>query len=273
LLNAATLEEHFTTLNSLSPHQPGSSNHTAVKNYIIASLKKAGAIVDIREFSYTNPFLGPQKGFNIIGTFSAGKTAVAFASHWDTRPVADQDMLASNHTKPVFGANDGNATTAILLALADKLGQQKNNKETVHLIFFDAEDSGNSVETFCIGAQRMAASMPITIRFGILIDMVGDKDLNINYEGNSYNAVPELCKKIWKTARTMGYTFFNDSVKHTVIDDHVPFLEKGIPFVDIIDFDYAAWHTVEDKPANCSIPNMKKILSLLSSIAENSSSY
>lgn len=272
-VSASTLASHFAQLNAMSPHPPGSNYHTKTRDYIVASLKKAGAETKIQEFAYINPFLGPQKGYNIIATFKKGTTAIAFASHWDTRPVADREFSAAARKKPVFGANDGNSSTAVLLALADEIGKRKNNTETIHLYFFDAEDSGIDANTFCIGSQYFVKTTPPNIRFGILLDMIGDKDLQIYYEGYSYDAAPQLTKKVWDTARAMGYTFFHQSVRHYIVDDHKPFLDKGIPFIDIIDFDYPQWHTLDDTPANCSVPNMEKILQLVRKIAENSREY
>ena len=272
-ISASTLGEHFSQLNSLSPHAPGSLNHKKVKDYIIASLKKSGADVRVQEFAYTNPYLGPQKGYNIIGVFKKGTTALAFASHWDTRPVADREFASSDSKKPVFGANDGNSSTAVLLALADTIGARKKHTETIELYFFDAEDSGNSADTFCIGSRYFVQHTPPSIRFGILLDMIGDNDLNIYYEGFSYQSVPVLTKKVWDTARSLGYMFFHQSVRHSIIDDHIPFLDKGIPFIDIIDFDYPQWHTLDDTPANCSTANMEKILHLMQTIVENSKNY
>ena len=213
-----------------------------------------------------NPYLGKTLGTNITATYK-GKfedKKIAFATHWDTRPVADSDFLSKNRAKPIVGANDGNSSTAILLALSDFLKRYKP-KYTVQLLFFDAEDSGKDEDTFCIGSNYFVSHYSdINYRFGMVLDMVGDKDLNIFYEGYSYRYAKVICENIWNVANNkFKYDFFIKKKKYFLIDDHYAFLKKNIPVIDIIDFDYLYWHTLEDIPKNCSIDNMEKILKLM----------
>lgn len=82
--------------------------------------------------------------------------------------------------------------------------------------------------------------------------MVGDANLNIKREGYSVKNLPWLVDRVWKTAQNMGYYEFSDQFLGYVDDDHVPLLEAGIPCIDIIDFEYPYWHTLEDTPDKCS---------------------
>jgi Zn-dependent M28 family amino/carboxypeptidase len=91
----------------------------------------------------------------------------------------------------------------------------------------------------------------------IIVDMVGDADLNIYKERNSD---PEIMDEIWGTAKRLGYeSKFIPDYKHSMLDDHTPFLEAGIPAVDIIDFDYPYWHTTQDTPDKVSAESLQVV--------------
>ncbi len=267
---SVSLSDYFENLNNLSPHPPKSFNHRAVKNYIINELKKSNASVKVDEFTYQNQILGYSKGYNIIAEFAGRKKEkIAFASHWDTRPIADNDLKYKNRNKPIIGANDGNSSTAVLLKLSEYLSRKKL-EYTVVLLFFDAEDSGINGEGYCIGSKKYVENHDINFVYGILIDMIGDKNLTIKKEGFSKLYATKIVNNIWNIARQkFNYKFFKNSSWGNIIDDHYSFLKKGIPFVNIIDFDYIYWHTTKDIPENCSVANMRKIYRLLKYISAN----
>ncbi|HHH84600.1 MAG TPA: M28 family peptidase, partial [Firmicutes bacterium] len=262
----------FAELCRLSPHPPGSENHRLVKEYLQTVLTQLGWEVHTHSFTYENPYLGIQDGTNIIATLPGKeKKTVAFASHWDTRPVADQDPDSRNRKKNVFGANDGNSSTAVLLALARKLASAPSMEHTVRLYFFDAEDSGKDLSTYLVGSRRLVEEEDTDeIVFGVLVDMIGDKNLALPYEEHSYRAVSGLVRRVWDYAREKrGFSFFLEERGPAVWDDHMPFLEKGIPFICLIDFTYPWWHTIGDTPDKCSVENMDCITSLLFDIARS----
>jgi Zn-dependent M28 family amino/carboxypeptidase len=155
---------------------------------------------------------------------------------------------------PIDGANDGASGVAVLLGIADAL-KAKAPAVGVDLLFVDGEDYGDfsdSTESL-LGAWRFAAEKPASYQplFAVVFDMVGDKDLQIYYEGNSHSFAPEVVQRVWQTADRLGYgrTFIH-GVRHTLIDDHVPLQRVGIHAIDLIDYDYgpnnAYWHTGED---------------------------
>jgi len=81
----------------------------------------------------------------------------------------------------------------------------------------------------------------------VLFDMVGDKNLDIYYEGNSQAVAPEVVDRVWRIARDLGYgRSFLPGVKHTLIDDHVSLQRAGVHAIDVVDFDYPYWHTTDD---------------------------
>jgi Zn-dependent M28 family amino/carboxypeptidase len=143
----------------------------------------------------------------------------------------------------VTGANDGASGVAVLLELARVLPEEA--AQTTWLVFFDAEDQGNiSGWDWILGSRLFAESLEQLPEAVVIVDMVGDANLQLPREGNSDEAV---ASEIWAAAAELGYAdIFRDEIKYHMLDDHIPFIERGIPAVDIIDFDYPYWHTSED---------------------------
>jgi glutaminyl-peptide cyclotransferase len=196
------------------------------------------------------------RGRNIIARAGQGPL-VLLGAHYDTRPVADQDPDEARREQPILGANDGGSGVAVLLELANSLNLDQVPLE-VWLVFFDAEDRGRlDGWPFSVGAREMAQSLLVKPAAVVVVDMVGDADQNIFYEQNSD---PALREEIWAVAGSLGYgEFFIPSPKYTIIDDHLPFLEQGIPAVDIIDFDYPSWHTVADTSDKVSAGSLARV--------------
>jgi Zn-dependent M28 family amino/carboxypeptidase len=168
---------------------------------------------------------------------------------------ADSDPDPSNHAKPVPGANDGASGVAVLLELARALPE---NTVPVWLVFFDAEDNGR-IEgwDWTLGSPEFVRHYSVQPRAVVIVDMIGDADLNIYKEHNSN---PELTDQIWETASNLGYgSRFIMEYKYSMQDDHQPFLQAGIPAVLIIDFDYPYWHTVGDTPDKVSAESLQAV--------------
>jgi Zn-dependent M28 family amino/carboxypeptidase len=143
----------------------------------------------------------------------------------------------------------------VLLELARSLPE---GTVPVWLVFFDAEDNGN-IEgwDWILGSREFVANNPVQPRAAVIVDMIGEVDLNIYKELNSN---PELTDEIWAVARELGYeTKFIPEYKHSMLDDHTPFVQAGIPAVDIIDFDYPYWHTVQDTPDKVSAESLDTV--------------
>lgn len=222
----------------LSPRTPGSEAHQLVIKYIQTELKKSGWQVEIQE---TERLGHPIQ--NIIAKRGSGEPWIIFGAHYDSRLVADHDPLLENQTQPVPGANDGASGVAVLLEMARVL--PRNLDQTVWLVFFDAEDQGR-IEgwDWILGSRAFAESLTTKPDAVVIIDMIGDKDLNIYREMTSSQ---DLVDSIWQTAARLGYgDYFIDREGYSMLDDHTPFLDAGISAIDIIDFDYAYWHTTLD---------------------------
>jgi len=232
--------QHVLAQVAIGPRPTGSEAGWATGDFIIAELQKLGWQAESQEF-----FFKGVRGRNIIGRREGSSgPVIILGAHYDTRPAADQDPVAALRDEWIDGANDGASGVAVLLELARVL-ESKKLKNDVWLAFFDAEDRGRLEGwPFSVGARHMAQNLTVTPQSVVVVDMVGDADQQLYYERNSTD---ELSEEIWAVAAELGYEdYFIPEFKHTIIDDHLPFLERLIPAVDIIDFDYPYWHTVED---------------------------
>jgi Zn-dependent M28 family amino/carboxypeptidase len=131
----------------------------------------------------------------------------------------------------------------------------------VDVVFFDGEDLGrsNSDQEWCLGSHYYAQHMPAKYDWVIIADLVGDRDLTLYREGYSYRSAKALQDRIWRQAQELGETAFRDEIEVDIIDDHIPFLMRGIPAVDIIDLRYQYWHTSEDTPDKCSPASLRTV--------------
>ncbi|MFW5940463.1 MAG: M28 family peptidase [Chloroflexota bacterium] len=240
---------------AFGPRYPGSPGHEAVGDYIVQELESMGWEVAEQTF----PYQGVQ-GRNIIGSANQGAGEVIIVgAHYDTRRVADETPGAEEDEVPVPGAVDGASGVAVLLELARTLDLDEVPAE-IWLTFFDLEDNGSGGIPgwdWIVGSTYMAENLETMPRAMVLVDMIGDADQQLYYEGNSD---PELREELWQIAADLGYgDVFIPEVRHTMIDDHVPFKERGIPAVDIIDFDYPYWHTVEDTADKASAQSLLRV--------------
>jgi glutaminyl-peptide cyclotransferase len=242
--------EDVKTQVSFGPRIPETEGHEQVRTWIQKELKAAGWQVDIQE---TEVLGHPVK--NIVAKRGDEPPQIVIGAHYDSRMYADNDPDTANHTKPVPAANDGGSGVAVLLGLARSLP-----KDTlpVSLVFFDAEDNGQIAGwDWILGSREFVKNNPLQPRAVVVVDMIGDADLNIYKERNSNEAITD---EIWKTAKDLGYgDKFIDTYKYSMIDDHTPFLEAGLPAVDLIDFDYPYWHTTQDTPDKVSAESLKAV--------------
>ncbi len=235
---------------SFGPRTPDSPGHAMVAEWIRSELEASGWSVDIQRAEYAG-----QPIQNIVASRGDLAPEIILGAHYDTRMLADQDPDPALRTEPVPGANDGASGVAVLLELARTLPAEAG---TIWLVFFDAEDNGR-IEgwDWILGSRSFVEQNSIQPRAVVIVDMIGDADLNIYMEKNSD---PELSTQIWSTAAGLGYgDVFIPQVKYSMLDDHTPFLEAGLPAVDIIDFDYSYWHTTADTPDKVSAESLRAV--------------
>jgi hypothetical protein len=265
---ALALAVEFT---ALGPKVPGTKAHARGRDYLADQLRRAGARVECEEFAATGPsLLAPgTRLVNVVARFQpAAPTRVLLGAHWDSRPTADEDPDPRRRRDPVPGANDGASGVAVLLHLAELLGAEPA-QVGVDIVLFDGEDAGipDSLSTYCLGSRehvrRLRAPRPAYV---IVVDMVGDRELALPVEGYSENYAPEIVRMVWGRAAALGFTEFHLERGVPIHDDHVPFLEAGIPAVDIIDFDYPPWHTVADTADKLSARSLEVVGTVLASL-------
>jgi glutaminyl-peptide cyclotransferase len=233
---------------AFGPRTPGSEGHEKTIAWIEAELVTSGWMVQEQAAnSLGHPIV------NVIAFRTQDATQVLIGTHYDSRLVADRDPDPVLRTSSVPGANDGASGVAVLLELARSL---PFDTVPVWLVFFDAEDNGRLPGwDWCLGSRAFVSEMSLRPTKMVLVDMVGDSDLQFRMEGNSD---PTLRASIWDTAARLGHAnVFVTQPGSAILDDHVPFLEAGIPAVDIIDIDYAYWHTTHDTPDKVSAQSLK----------------
>ncbi len=248
----------------IGPRFPGSPGQIECRDYLVNELRKHADQVMTQSFTLT---YGPQStnapGYNVIGRFQPHlRDRVLLCAHWDTRPWADEDPNPANHQTPVIGANDGASGVAVLLHLAE-LFAKTPPRVGIDIVLFDAEDAGehNQNNTWALGSVAFARQYAYVFnpRYAILLDMIGDADFNVFQEAYSMRYARAIVDKVWNKAAELGYSEFIPQVGYAVYDDHVPLLEAGIQAIDIIDFDYPYWHTIEDTPDKCSAASLEKV--------------
>lgn len=244
------------------PRFPGSPGHEMVGDYIVEKMQDIGWEVEEQRFPYRGI-----EGRNIIARENEGiGPVIILGAHYDSRKLADK---TPGSEEPVPGAVDGASGVAVLLELAQTIDLDRVKNE-IWLAFFDVEDQGSGGMPgfdWIVGSTVMADDLNIRPEAMVLVDMIGDADQQLYYERNSD---PALRQRIWEKAAELGYQeFFIQEPKYSILDDHLPFARLGIPAVDIIDFDYPYWHTVEDTADKASPESLHRVGRTLEEWLEN----
>jgi glutaminyl-peptide cyclotransferase len=177
---------------------------------------------------------------------------ILYVTHWDSRPRSENATEEARRALPVPGANDGASGVAMLIALGDVL-KQAPPSVGVDFLFTDGEDYGTfgppDVDVL-IGATYFAEHLPspdYRPLFGVLWDMIGDRDLSIGKEGHSVEKAGDVVERVWRVAGELGYSqYFTPANIGAVTDDHLPLLAKGLPVIDVIDLSFPWHHTPDD---------------------------
>ncbi|MDO9548897.1 MAG: M28 family peptidase [Candidatus Marinimicrobia bacterium] len=241
---------------------PGSPGHRQALDYYRDFFSELADTLILQTFTQDIPAEDISfKLTNVIAGFNPdGQNPLLIGAHWDTRPRADHDPDPQKRSSPILGANDGASGVAVLMHLGELL-RNKQPDRAIYLVLFDGEDYGysGSLDYYCMGSEYFAKNLPIPKPAeAIIIDMIGDKELNIPIERQSYQSHPELVKALWGLAKKRGYSEFQHKFGGYIHDDHVMLIEHaGIPSVDLIDFEYPNryqnfWHTTMDTPDKCS---------------------
>ncbi len=236
---------------SLGPRIPGTAGHDQILEWMEGILTKNKWEVELQDYEIRGKSIT-----NLVASRGLQDHYILLGAHYDTRIFADYDPNPILKEEPVPGANDGGSGVAVLLELARSLPEQL--PVPVQIVFFDAEDNGGIEDwDWILGSRAFVVHLENPPSAVIIVDMVGDVDLKIYKE---YNSNQELNDQIWEHARLLGYeNVFLPEYKFSILDDHIPFLEAGIPAVDIIDLDYPYWHTTQDTVDKVSAESLQVV--------------
>lgn len=265
--DAKRAESYLRQICDFGPRPSGSQAMAGQQRFLTDAFTKVGGIVELQAFSARHPETGEAVPMNNLIARWHPKRPKRFllCAHYDTRPFPDRD--SQNPTGRFVGANDGGSGVAAMLELSHQLASLPPDIG-VDVVLFDGEELvfQERRDAYFLGsthfAQTYKATPPaIPYRAGILLDMIGDSELKIYFERNSWNHGREICKSVFATAELLKATAFVPRIRHEVRDDHLPLNAIArIPTIDLIDFDYPRpgigapqyWHTTKDIPENCS---------------------
>lgn len=244
--------DHVVAQANFGPRITGTPPSLETGDYILRHLKQSGWTAEFQPFTYKGT---PAR--NVIARANVGKgPIIILGAHYDTRKRADRDK--DRPTDPVPGANDGASGTAVILELSRSLDPDRVPHE-IWLALFDAEDNGDLDDWgWIVGSSHMADRLgDVQPQAMILVDMVGDRFQQLYFERNSD---PALSAQIWETAARLGYRQqFIPVPRWALLDDHIPFVRRNIPSVNIIDFDYPYWHTTADTADKVSAESLHRV--------------
>ncbi len=262
----------LTAQTDFGPRAPGSRAHEECLAYLKDEMNKYADAVVLQPFTHAG-YDG--KILNLTNVFSSfnlrAQTRILLIAHWDSRPRADRDPDSSKRNLPIPGANDGASGIAILLEMARHFKEQPPTVG-VDMLFDDGEDYGKEGDDkdYFLGADYFCHNMPPGFRpvFGILLDMVGDAQLDIQQEPYSLEYAPDVVNLVWSTAQNLNIYQFSNQTQPGVRDDHLPLNRAGIKTIDLIDFNYPDdtnryWHTTQDTPDKCSAESLKAVGTVL----------
>jgi len=257
----------------IGPRVAGSEANGRQRKLVADHFAKMGGNVREQKFHAAHPLTGKRVEMaNLIGSWQPDRNQrVVIGAHYDTRPRPDEETDPERLKLPFLGANDGASGVALLMEIAHHLAELVTPLG-VDLVLFDGEELvyGNNPRAgeYFLGSKYFAQvyadqvdrrRTPVRYVAGMVLDMVGGKNLQINQEPNSLNLAPDLVREVWAIASRLEARSFRFREGREVLDDHLALNNVGIPAIDIIDFDYPYWHKADDLPENCSADSLAEV--------------
>ena len=245
--------EHLRQLVALGPHPAGSPAVEQARSYIKRQLREAGVGASEQAWDDQTP-AGPIHMVNLAATIpGASPSRLVIAGHYDTKRFREF---------PFVGANDGGSSAAFLIELARVL-KPRRSPLTIELLFLDGEEAvidwKGTDHTYgsrhYVEAAKRAGTLG-SLKAMVLVDMIADRDLHIKRDVNS---TPWLTNIIWNAAARQKLTDVFQPISAQIEDDHLPFVQAGVPSVDIIDLEYPPWHTAGDTLDACSARSLQVV--------------
>jgi hypothetical protein len=265
--DGAQAYEWLRQLCAIGPRPSGSPGMETQQKMLAEHFQKFGGQVEFQRFRVPHPQTGePVPMANMIVRWQPeNPSRILLCAHYDTLPYPLRDR--QNPQGVFVGANDNASGVAVLMELAKDM-PSISKKYGVDFLLLDGEEFLFREDgEFFIGSQYFARDYarrkpPYSYRWAVLLDMIGDSDLQIYQERNSlwWKDTHPLVDDLWAVAARLGVKEFIAKPKHEVNDDHVMLHSLGkIPCIDVIDFDYPAWHTQADTPNQCSPLSLAKV--------------
>lgn len=266
--DGARAYDYLKQICDLGPRPSGSPGMAAQQKLLTEHFQQLGGKVNLQQFRVRHPRDGSEVRManTIVRWHPERKERILLCAHYDTRPFPDRDPI--NPFGTFLGANDGASGVALLMELAHHI-PDLDGKLGVDFVLFDGEEFvfNDDTDVYFLGSEYFAreyaaGKMDGRYRWGVLLDMIADADLQIFEERNSvgWRETRPLVREIWQTAGQLKVREFIPKPKHELRDDHLPLRNTGkIPTIDIIDFDYPYWHTEADTPDKCSALSLAKV--------------
>ena len=250
------------------PRVPGSPARDRTARYLARTLERYGARVSLQSFELDDPYSERSlRLINIVASFEPERrTRILLCSHYDSRPWADQEKDSTLWETPIPGAVDGAASTGVLLEVARIIGKRAPAEHGIDIVFFDGEDYGKQgdIEHYLLGSKHFVETMSGYRPSGvILLDMVGGKGTTVRREGMSSQRSGALIDYVFGRSAALRLGYFEPVEGSPVYDDHVPFLQAGIPAIDLFGYDYPAWHTRGDDLTQVDRDKLSQVITLL----------
>ena len=266
---------YMVQLCKIGPRPSGSPGMKQQQEFLTEFFEGRGAKVTFQAFEIRHPEDGsPVPMSNLVASWGPQRPRrFVLCAHYDTRPYPDQDK--KNPKGTFIGANDGASGTAALMEISHQFNSLPADVG-VDIVLFDGEEFvwQQGRDDYFLGSTYFAEDYKanagrIPYKSGVLLDMIGDRELKIYYEQNSVRYARDVARSIWRKADQLGVRAFVPRLRHTIQDDHLPLNRIAeIPTVDLIDFDYprpgigapSYWHTELDVPENCSGESMAAVV-------------
>ncbi len=265
--------KYLKQLCDIGPRISASEGMKKQQELVEKHFKDCGATVTRQEFKARQKSRkADTEMVNIIASWNPDKARkVMICTHYDTRPIADQEANRNNWNKPFVSANDGTSGVAFLMELAHHMKDLKC-EFGVDFVLFDGEeyvfetDRLGGGDKYFFGSDYFAEEYTKTkdkrkhrYDAALLLDLFAGKDAQLKVEQFSFAGAPKLVDQIWGVAKNVGAKSFKYEPGYEVQDDHLALLRAGIPAVDIIDFDYAHWHKLTDTADKISGPQLAEV--------------
>lgn len=277
--NGARAYDYLKQICAIGPRRSGSQGMVAQQKLLTEHFQKLDGKVEQQRFTIKHPLNGSEVPIVnlIVRWHPEKKERILLCAHYDTRPFPDMEPDPRDRQGTFIGANDGASGVAVLMELGREMADRKS-RYGVDFALFDAEEfvfgrpehekgayfvgSEHFARAYAAGPARAAGQPGYRYRWGVLLDMIGDADLQIYQEAYSvsWRETQPLVRQIWATAAQLGVREFIPQTKYDIRDDHLALRNiGGIPTCDIIDFDYPHWHTLADTPDKCSALSLAKV--------------